>query len=64
MPGDDRTWWHSFNSLNQFTKKQGKIFRFDIQLETFQKLDLIDYPYEHFHPLGIGLLKRKNNQVR
>jgi hypothetical protein len=50
--------------MHQFTKKQGKIFAFDIQSETFKQLDLIDYPYEHFHPLGIGLLKRKNNRVR
>lgn len=64
MGGDDRTWWHTFSSLNEVTKKQGTIFRFDIELEKFQKLNLINYPYEHFHPLGIGLLKRKNNQVK
>jgi hypothetical protein len=64
MGGDDRIWWHTFTSLLQTEKKQGKMFRFDIQSETFKKLDLINYPYEHFHPLGINLLKRKTNQVR
>jgi len=64
MGGDNRIWWHKPSSMNQVTNKQGKIFTFDIQSETFKKLELIDYPYEHFHPLGIGLLKRKNNRVR
>jgi len=64
MGGDDRTWWHTLTLLNEVIKKQGNIFTFDIQSETFKKLELVDYPYEHFHPLGISLLKRKNNRVR
>jgi hypothetical protein len=38
-------------------KKQGKVFMFDFESEMFNKLNLIDYPYEHFHPLGMGFLK-------
>jgi hypothetical protein len=63
MSGDDRTWWPTF-SLFKHPKKQGKMFTFDIQSETFKRLNLINYPYEDFHPLGIGLLKRKTDQVR
>ena len=40
------------------------MFLFDIESEIFEKLDLINYPYEYFHPLGIGLLKKTNNQVK
>lgn len=64
MGGDDRLWWHTFNSSLQNIKKQGKMFLFDIESEIFEKLDLINYPYEYFHPLGIGLLKKTNNQVK
>ncbi len=64
MPGDNRTWMNTFRVSDEMTRKQGTIFRFDIQSETFEKFDLIDYPYEHFHPLGISLLKRKTNRVR
>jgi hypothetical protein len=63
MAGDDRTWFRTF-SLNQSTKARGKMYTFDIEAETFQNLELIDYPYEHFHPLGVDLLKGKNHQVR
>ena len=38
MAGDDRLWFHEFNLTDQ-TKKQGKAFMFDIQLEKFQKLN-------------------------
>jgi hypothetical protein len=64
MPGDNRVWLHAFILTDQVTNKQGTVFMFDIQSETFRKFDLIDYPYEHFHPLGINLLKRQNNQVK
>src|SRR5271167_3017615 len=57
MAGDDRTWMSTFNLFAPNIKKQGKMFTFDIQAETFKKLNLINYPYEHFHPLGVGLLK-------
>ncbi|CAF2699321.1 unnamed protein product [Rotaria sp. Silwood2] len=63
MACDDRSWFHTFNLSNQNIKKQGKIFTLDIQSETFKQLNLINYPYEHFHPLGISLLKRKHNQL-
>jgi hypothetical protein len=63
MPGDDRTWWHTMSIPIANNNKQGKVFAFDIQSETFEKFDVINYPYEHFHPLGIGLLKGKTNQV-
>ncbi|UJR33335.1 hypothetical protein I4U23_020784 [Adineta vaga] len=63
MPGDDRTWWHTFNITLANKHKQGKVFRFDLESEKFTKLDFMNYPYEHFHPLGVGLLKRKNNQL-
>ena len=64
MPGDNRAWWDAFVLTDQIVNKQGVIFMFDIQSESFRKFDLIDYPYEHFHPLGVGLLKRQNNHVR
>ncbi len=64
MPGDNRIWLHEFTLKDQIANKQGTVFTFDIQSETFQKFDLIDYPYEHFHPLGINLLKRQKNQVK
>jgi hypothetical protein len=30
---------------------------FDFQLELLEKLNLVDYPYENFHPLDISLFK-------
>ncbi|CAF3350970.1 unnamed protein product [Rotaria sp. Silwood1] len=64
MASDDRTWFHTFNLSNHNNKKQqGKIFTFNIQSETFKQFNLINYPYEHFHPLGISLLKRENYQL-
>jgi hypothetical protein len=63
MPGDNRVWFHAFSLKDQTNNKQGSVFTFDIQSETFQKFDLVDYPFEHFHPLGISLLKSQKNQV-
>ena len=64
MAGDNRSWWHIFNATIQNQNKQGKVFSFDIQSEKFKKMELTNYPYEHFHPLGSNLLKGKNDQVR
>ena len=65
MAGDDRRWFHTFSSSILKRKKQGKAFVFNIKSETFTKLNIIHYPYEHFHPLGINLLKTtKTNRVR
>ncbi|CAF0887012.1 unnamed protein product [Rotaria sordida] len=63
MGGDDRRWFHTFNLLNQNIKKQGKFFSFDIESETFNQLNLINYPYEHLHPLGIDLLIGRKKQL-
>ena len=59
LAGDDRSWWSQFNLSVTTTQQQGSLFQFDIRAETFKKLKLIDYPYEHFHPLGLGLLDGK-----
>ena len=59
LAGDDRSWWSRFNLSVLTTRQQGSIFLFDIRAETFTKLKLIDYPYEHFHPLGLGRLDRQ-----
>ena len=65
LAGDDRRWLYTFSSSILNKKKQGKVFIFDIKSATFTKLNIINYPYEHFHPLGINLLKRtKSNRVR
>jgi hypothetical protein len=53
MAGDDRTWWNEFQLPTESDKKQGKVFMFNFQSEVFIKFELINYPYEHFHPLGM-----------
>ncbi|CAF0762090.1 unnamed protein product [Adineta ricciae] len=63
MPGDNRVWWHTLNISLASQSKRGKMFRLDLESETFSQYELVNYPYEHFHPLGIGLLKRQNNQL-
>lgn len=63
-PGDDRRWWFPFNQSIDGLEKQGHVYRFNIEQETFHRFQLIDYPYEHFHPLGISHLKGKETQVR
>jgi hypothetical protein len=63
LSGDDRKWWHSFDLSIDTIEKRGKIYSFDISSRRFNKFDLIEYPYEHFHPLGIGLLQTTNKQV-
>lgn len=63
MPSDNRQWLHTNELSNTNYKKQGKIFTFDIQSEKFTQLHLKNYPFEHFHPIGIDRFK-KNNLVR
>lgn len=64
IPGDDRRWWYFFNQSMEGTEKHGHVYLLNIQEETFQRFKLVDYDYEHFHPIGIGLLKGKENRVR
>ncbi|CAF0961113.1 unnamed protein product [Adineta steineri] len=61
MAGDERTWWHTLSIPLANKHKLGKVYQFNIETEKFQKLKLTNYPYDHFHPLGVGLLQRKNN---
>lgn len=64
LPGDDRRWWFSFNQSIDGIEKHGHIYLLNIQEEKFHRFQLVDYQYEHFHPIGIGLLKGKENRVR
>lgn len=62
LAGDNREWFRT-SDLSDTKDKQGKLFTFDIQSEKFTQLQLKNYPFEHFHPLGIDRFK-KNNLVR
>jgi len=63
LPGDDRRWWFSFNQSIDGIEKHGHIYLLNIQEEKFHRFQLVDYQYEHFHPIGIGLLKGKENRL-
>lgn len=62
-PGDDRSWWSSFNLSSETKNKIGEVYKFDLETEKFEQLQLVDYPYSHFHPLGVDLLKGQKQQV-
>ncbi|CAF3443277.1 unnamed protein product [Rotaria socialis] len=64
LAGDYRALWlNSYNLSDAKDKKRGKIYMFDIEAETFKELHLKNYPFEHFHPLGVNLLKGKNDRL-
>ena len=63
IPSDDRRWWPLMKLPVEESSKLGHVYSFDIRREKFQRFQLIGYQHEHFHPLGISLLKRKENQV-